>query len=288
MKKGILLCGHGTRVAQGATDFIKFAEGFKSHLSDYEFSAGFLELSEPNFEQGVKALIEKKVDEIIAIPLFLFTGVHIEEDIPCTLFQLQKKYGIKIRMGEYLGVCNEMVDLCEHLIRKMVPEDILNNTEETAFILSGVGSSKIKANADIAAMTRLIQERFKFPFSTYGFLSRMTFPPLKETLKNISLLPYKNIIVLPYFFFQGVYMQRAMNEIKKLKKEKTDKQIFITSLLGEDKLYEVLQKRISEVLNDEIDMIQSVDKKTLEEYHGHHHDHHHHGHHHDDHCHHNH
>lgn len=82
-------------------------------------------------------------------------------------------------------------------------------------------------------------------------------------------------------------MQRAMNEIKKLKKEKTDKQIFITSLLGEDKLYEVLQKRISEVLNDEIDMIQSVDKKTLEEYHGHHHDHHHHGHHHD-HCHHNH
>lgn len=278
MKKGILLCGHGTRVKNGAEAFKKFAEDFKLHLEGYEFSAGFLELSEPDFEQGIKNLVEKGVHEIIAIPLFLFTGVHIEKDIPYTLFKYQEKYGVKIRMGKYLGVCDEMVTVCENLIQKAIPKEILENSKDTALVVAGVGSSKIKANGDLAAMTRLVQEKFRIPFSTYGFLSKMTFPSLENTLANISLLPYKNVIILPYFFFQGIYIQRAMNAVKRIKKQNEDKEFLVTDLLGsEDTLYEILTLRIKEVLEEKIDLIANIDKEMLHEYEHHHH---HHGHHH--------
>lgn len=270
-KKGILLCGHGTRIAEGVQDFNKFAEIFASQVEDFEVTSAFLELSEPDFDTGVKKLIAKGVNEIIALPLFLFTGVHIQKDIPCMLYQCQKKYNISIKMANFLGVCEEMVSISEQLIRDAISSEIIKNPEDTAFIIAGVGSSKVQANGDIAMLTRLIQERFHFAFATNGFLSRMTFPSLKEVLHNVSLLPYKNIVIQPYFFFSGIYIHRAQAAIEKAIRENPEKNIICTELLAtHGGLYELLQKRLNEVLSGEINIIETIDKETLESYHGHH------------------
>lgn len=84
-KKGILLCGHGTRLAEGAENFKAFAKGFQDQIEGYETASAFLELCEPDFDAGVKELVDKGVTEIVALPLFLFTGIHIQKDIPCML-----------------------------------------------------------------------------------------------------------------------------------------------------------------------------------------------------------
>lgn len=284
-KKGILLCGHGTRLKTGVQAFHDFAEDFQNQIEGYETTAAFLELSEPDFDTGVKKLVDKGVSEIIALPLFLFTGIHIQKDIPCMLYQCAKKYKVSIKMGNYMGVCEEMVSISERLIREAVPASFIENPEDTALVVAGVGSSKIQANADIAALTRLIQERFRFPFATVGFLSKMTFPPLKETMSNVGVLPYKNIVVLPYFFFTGIYMKRAEVAIKRALKQSPEKQIVCTDLLASHTgLYELLQKRMQEVLSGSVDCIGEMSEEELENYHGHHHHghgHHHHGHDHD-------
>lgn len=286
-KKGILLCGHGTRLKDGVKAFHDFAEGFQNHLEAYEATAAFLELSEPDFDTGVQHLVEKGVTEIIALPLFLFTGIHIQKDIPCMLYKAAQKYNVSIKMGNYMGVCEEMVSIAENLIREAAPTEFFENPQDTTLVVAGVGSSKIQANADIAALTRLIQERFRFPFATVGFLSKMTFPPLKETMENIILLPYKNVIVLPYFFFTGIYMKRAEVAIKRASKKSIDKKIVCTDLLASHTgLYDLLQKRMEEVLSGKVDNIGAMDKEELENYHGHHHhggEHHHHHHHHHNH-----
>ncbi len=284
-KKGILLCGHGTRLAEGAENFKAFAKGFQTQIEGYETASAFLELCEPDFDAGVKELADKGVTEIIALPLFLFTGVHIQKDIPCMLYQAAKKHNVTIKMGNYMGVCEEMVTIAENLIRKAVPAEMLENPKEVALVVAGVGSSKVQANADLSALVRLVQERIRLPFSTIGFLSKMTFPPLKETFKNVGYLPQKNIIVLPYFFFTGIYMNRAEMAIKKFEKNNPDKKVYCTDLLASNQdLYDLLKKRMQEVLSGKVDCIGAMSAEELENYHGHSHcggGHHHHHHHHD-------
>lgn len=278
-KKGVLLCGHGTRMAEGVQDFHKFAEGFQNHIEGYETTAAFLELSEPDFDTGVKKMVDKGVTEIIALPLFLFTGIHIQKDIPCMLYKAAQKYNVSIKMGNYMGVCDEMVSIAEKLIREAASANFIDNPKETALVVAGVGSSRVQANADITALTRLIQERFRFAFATVGFLSKMTFPPLKETMQNIGLLHYKNVVILPYFFFTGIYMSRAAAAMKKAIKKNPEKQFVCTELLASrTELYDLLEKRMHEVLSGEVDIISTIAKEELENYHGH--GHHHHGHHH--------
>lgn len=270
-----MLCGHGTRLKTGEEAFTKFASDFQNQIEGYETTAAFMEFAQPDFEAGVKKLADKGIKEIIALPLFLFTGVHTEKDIPCMLYQLGKKYDVSIKLGNYMGVCEEMVNICEKLIRKAVPADFIEDNTSTALVLAGVGSSKIQANADMAAITRLVQERFRFPFATQGFLSRMTFPAIQETVDDVCLLPYKNIIVLPYFFFDGIYKRRADVAMERGMKANTNKNFVMTDLLAtEVELKELLKKRLNEVLSGAVDVIKTIPKEELENYHGHHHHHH--------------
>ncbi|MCG8582507.1 MAG: sirohydrochlorin chelatase, partial [Bacteroidales bacterium] len=162
-KKGVLICGHGTRVKRGEEAFLKYTKQVAALLPDYEVEAGFLELSEPDFEEGVKRLAQRGVAEIVAVPVFLFTGVHIQKDIPCMLYQLQAKYNVSIKMAHYIGDCEEMIHLSNDLIEKALDDQKIEPAETLYFGL-GVGASKIAANGDLARLTRMVQESNKYAF----------------------------------------------------------------------------------------------------------------------------
>jgi sirohydrochlorin cobaltochelatase len=280
-RKGILICGHGTRKDRGAKAFQEFAERFAAQTTDYEVEYGFLELSEPNFETGVKRLVEKGVIEIIAVPVFLFTGVHMQRDIPYALNSFQEKYKVKIQLANYIGTCNEMVDYGAKLLGATL-KDKNWNLEETAFLGLGIGASKAEANADLAKMTRLIQEKHKYPFAINAYTSSMTYPALPVVLDWLKVLPFKNIVMLPFVFFPGVYMDKAYETMAVFAKENPDKNITIAPLLGDTNgLFEVLNARLQEVLDGKVDLITSTDLTGVEPHHHHGHDHGHcHGHHH--------
>ena len=281
-KKGVLLCGHGTRVKRGEEAFKQYAGEFAKLLPDYEVEAGFLELSQPDFEQGVKSLAGKGVKEIYALPVFLFTGVHIQKDIPCMLYQLQAKYNVSIKLAHYIGDCDDMIELSNDLLGK-VGDAVKGKEKETLFFGLGVGASNPAANGDLARLTRMVQEANKFPFALNGFCSRMTYPSVADALSICENLPYKNIVVVPYIFFPGVYMDKALDLFKALEEKRSDINISVTPLLSEsDVLVQILIKRLKSVESGEVDLITSVDKETLENYEPHHHNHghghHHHGH----------
>ena len=274
-KKGILLCGHGTRVKRGEEAFKKYAKEFALLLPDYEVEAGFLELSEPDFEAGVKALAERGVKEIFALPVFLFTGVHIQKDIPCMLYQLQEKYNVSIKLANYIGDCNDMVELSNQLIAKAATE-VRGQEKDTLFYGLGVGASKPAANGDLARLTRLVQESNKFAFAINGFCSRMTYPSVEEALKISEHLPYKNIVVVPYVFFPGVYMDKSLALFSEFAEKHPERKVYVTPLLSEtEALSKILLKRLATVEAGEVNLIEAVDQNTLENYVPHHH---HHGH----------
>ncbi|WP_461629524.1 sirohydrochlorin chelatase [Labilibaculum euxinus] len=272
-RKGILLCGHGTRKERGAKAFQEFAERFASQTTHYEVEFGFLELSEPDFETGVKRLVEKGVTEIIAVPVFLFTGVHMERDIPYALKSFQEKYKVKIQLANYIGTCNEMVEYGVQLINETLEAKDWKS-DETAFLGLGIGASKAEANGDLAKMTRLIQEKYKYPFAINAYTSSMTYPALPVVLDWLKVLPFKNIMMLPFVFFPGVYMDKAYEIMEHFAKENPDKNIEIAPLLGDaNGLFEVLNARLQEVLDGKVDLIMSTDLTGVKPHHHHGHDH---------------
>lgn len=282
-KKGVLICGHGTRVKQGEEAFLNYTRQLAALLPGYEVEAGFLELSEPDFEEGVKRLSQKGVKEIVAVPVFLFTGVHIQKDIPCILYQLQAKYNVAIRMAHYIGDCDEMLHLSNNLIENVLKGSELEPKDTLLFGL-GVGASKIAANGDLARLTRMVQESNKYAFAINGFCSRMTYPSVAEALSICEKLPYKNIIVVPYVFFPGVYMDKAQVLLEQFAQQHPERNVFVAPLLSHSNhLAQILIKRLESAESGEVDLIAAVDKETLEHYvphhhHGHDHVHHHHGH----------
>lgn len=81
-KFAYLLIAHGTRDAEGGEAFFKFVEEFRRKFSDRRVEPAFLELSRPSIREGIEACVGGGAEEIFVLPLMLFPGRHIKEDIP--------------------------------------------------------------------------------------------------------------------------------------------------------------------------------------------------------------
>jgi sirohydrochlorin cobaltochelatase len=172
-----------------------------------------------------------------------------------------------------------MIHLSNDLIEKALEGSDIDPAD-TLFFALGVGASKIAANGDLARLTRMVQESNKYAFAVNGFCSRMTYPSVADALTICEKLPYKNIVVVPYVFFPGVYMDKAQALFETFAQQHSERKLFTAPLLSEsDHLAQILIKRLESVERGEVDLITSVDKETLENYVPHHH-HHGHGHHH--------
>jgi len=81
-KLAYLLIAHGTRDEDGREAFFKFVEEFRAKMPDRRIEPAFLELSQPSIRQGIEACIKGGAEEIFVLPLMLFPGRHVKEDIP--------------------------------------------------------------------------------------------------------------------------------------------------------------------------------------------------------------
>lgn len=81
-KVAYLLIAHGTRDEDGREAFFKFVEEFRTKMPGRRIEPAFLELSQPSIRQGIEACVKGGAEEIFVLPLMLFPGRHVKEDIP--------------------------------------------------------------------------------------------------------------------------------------------------------------------------------------------------------------
>lgn len=109
--KGILIVGHGSRSKEAFDTFFQIVEGLRSKMNT-EVEGCFMEISEPNIPETVEKMYSKGVREFTVLPYFLYSGIHIKEDIPEILEEMKKKYSdIKISMANPLGYDEALVTL---------------------------------------------------------------------------------------------------------------------------------------------------------------------------------
>jgi sirohydrochlorin cobaltochelatase len=272
--KAWLICGHGTRRPEGAQEFLSFVDTLKNRHPDKQIEGGFLELSEPTYEAAVAKLYEQGVREIVAQPLLLFTGVHLKYDIPGMMHEYQKTFpGLTIRMGSFLGPVEPIVDLAIERISETCPALEEHDKKDTLLLAAPIGASVAEANGDAAKLTRLIWEKSRFGFATYGFVSRMAWPSVSDVLELIKRLPYNKVVIAPLTFFSGVYLERIQAATLRFKSF-SPKEIFITEPLGNhDLLCTAVEQAIEKVEDGQINLMNDFDPNAVHHHHHHHHDH---------------
>ncbi|MAH84638.1 MAG: sirohydrochlorin chelatase [Rhodospirillaceae bacterium TMED8] len=214
-KKGIMICGHGSRSKDAEREFGLLAAGLKKRFPETPVEFGFLEYSAPNIHMGLDALKKAGAESIIAVPGMLFAATHAKNDIPSVLITYQEKNPeLTISYGRELGLHPQMIAAFKMRILESLELNHVYNGDlyDTMLVVVGRGTSDTYANAEVAKLTRIVTEELGFGWSETVY-SGVTFPSVGQGLNTIARLGYKKIVVAPYFLFTGRLIARIYNYV---------------------------------------------------------------------------
>jgi len=254
MKKGILICGHGSRDKEGTDGFREMVAKLQTRYIDRVVDYGFLEFAHPVYAAAVERMYRQGVREITALPAILFAGGHAKNDIPYEMNSLQRLYpGLKITLGRHLGISPSLLQLSKQRIQQAEANHNLIAREDCCLLVVGRGTSDPDANADVAKLTRMLWEGMGFGFATTAYIG-VTKPLLKDTLPLLEQLPFKRVVVLPVFLFTGILLKRIYEQVL-AQQAVSSKQFICANAFGSDELLlQAIDERLAEAEHGSADM----------------------------------
>jgi sirohydrochlorin cobaltochelatase len=206
---GVIICGHGSRDGDAVAEFGALANRVSDRLSHYPVEYGYLEFATPILRDGLDRLKERGVNRVLAVPGMLFAAGHVKNDIPAVLNSYAaENEGFRIDYGRDLGIDPKMLRAAADRIEAAIASAKgAAGRHETLLMVVGRGASDPDANANISKTARLLWEGFGFGWAETAY-SGVTFPLVEAALEHAARLPYRRIIVFPYFLFTGILVQR--------------------------------------------------------------------------------
>lgn len=109
---GILILAHGSRRQETDRILDSLTQKVKDKTGEQLIYPVYLQFSEQNLEVGIEYLIKRGVDKIKVIPMFIFDGIHVTQDIPEELDRIMAKHpGIEAEMSRHLGDDDRIADI---------------------------------------------------------------------------------------------------------------------------------------------------------------------------------
>ena len=92
MSSVYLVIAHGSREAKSNQAFWDFLDSFQRVYPHRSVQGAFLELAKPNISEAIEKCIADGATEITIIPLMLFPGRHVKDDIPRIMEEARAKH----------------------------------------------------------------------------------------------------------------------------------------------------------------------------------------------------
>ncbi|WP_155207097.1 sirohydrochlorin chelatase [Xanthovirga aplysinae] len=246
-KKGILLCGHGSRKATGTAAFKNLVKILTQRYSTYEVDYGFLEFNHPLYEAAVERLYRRGVREILALPVILFAGAHAKNDIPYELNTIQSYYkDLQIKMGSPIGVHASLLELAKKRILEQAQlQEGSNDFSQDCLLVIGRGTTDPDANSDAHKLMSMLWEGMGFKFGTVAY-SGTAYPDVKQGLDLVGQIPFNRIFVVPFFFFTGILLERIYEQTSLHLLNEKAKIICTDSFNTDELLLRIFDERLEE------------------------------------------
>lgn len=290
--KAILFVGHGSQLEEGNEEVRTFIKLLTPKLGkDLIIETCFLEFGSPSIMEGIDQCAKKGASHVYVIPIILLQAGHSKIHIPATIDEARDKYPfIGFTYGRPIGIHEETADILYSRL-KTIGFDAKEPDEETAVLLIGRGGSDPDANSDLYKISRLLWERWNVKWVEPAFMG-VTSPLVNEGVERCLKLGAKKVILLPYFLFTGILMNRMAEMLEGFKNEYPNNEFLLADYFGfHPKLQKIIKDRVEEALEGEVKMncdtcqyrINAMEHIDHHHHHDHGHDHghhHHHGHHH--------
>ena len=91
-KAGVILFSHGSRTEGSNRAFKKFVEDIEKKENIAEIRHAFLEFTGPGLKETAEELISRGVSKIVVVPVFLFPGKHVQDDLPKLVEELKGEH----------------------------------------------------------------------------------------------------------------------------------------------------------------------------------------------------
>lgn len=101
-----IILAHGSVRKQTTEVMDKLLEQLisRNEHSGMKLSVAYLQLAEPDLSSEVKRLYAEGVREIALVPMFIFDGVHVTQDIPNECLSLETELpGLSLKLGRHIG-----------------------------------------------------------------------------------------------------------------------------------------------------------------------------------------
>jgi len=101
---------HGSREPAANAQLERMARALRRRLPGIPVEIAHLSLARPGIEDAVEACAERGVREVVVVPYFLAPGRHATEDVPRIARVAARRFGLRLRVAEPLGVHAGVVD----------------------------------------------------------------------------------------------------------------------------------------------------------------------------------
>lgn len=216
-KIGVLVCGHGSRDADAVREFESLAGGIRARLPQYDVESGFLEFARPIIREGLDRLRARGAERVLAVPGMLFAAGHVKNDIPSVLRAYEAEHPeMPVHYGRDLALDDKLLAAAAERIGEALARagDHVSR-HETLLMVVGRGASDPDANSNVSKVMRMLWEGFGFGWGETCY-SGLTFPLVEPALEHAVRLPYRRVIVFPYFLFTGVLVRRIYEHTERV------------------------------------------------------------------------
>ncbi len=113
----VILLGHGSRVPGAGDALDRVVGALRARLEPTRVERCYMSRLGPHFPDTFEKIVAAGARSVVVIPYFLFTGLHIQLDIPEMLQQCAQNFpDVRVAYGEPLGFHDSLVDVVEERI----------------------------------------------------------------------------------------------------------------------------------------------------------------------------
>ena len=236
---GLVVIGHGSPDPEAILEFHALMRLISSsHKGVVEYG-----LLEP---LGIQEAIDRAVARIrlstprnkpiflVVLPALLLGARHVKEDIPREINKARCRHpNIDISFGRPLHLHPSIVELCRIRIQQAVADCLGRSFKEMILLVVGRGTSDTDANESLRQFTRQLGEELGFGRAICGYAAIV--PPSIPEAFNIAVgLPFKTIILFPYFLFTGHLVKKVYDGARQWQAIHPDHLVQVARHLGPD------------------------------------------------------
>ena len=243
----ILLVGHGSREKSGNDEIEAFAAQWRQRQPGWRIEVCFIEFSEITMSEGLRHAAES-ARRVIVVPLILNAAGHVKMDVPQAIDSARLKYPmVQFLYAPHLTACDPILAILQRRLKDAMQALDMPDPTTTGVVILGRGSSDRQANGDMAKMARWLMEETDHELVDLAFTG-ITYPRLEKAVQRQGLLGMKQVVVLPYYLFNGTLVERIARQVEHLKAQYPTIRFACTRYFGfEPEIFALLEQRVDDL-----------------------------------------